>query len=170
MYQFISTSKESHNLKIITNAGTLWDTNQEEAIERGNLIHFILSKINTKHDIEFVLKDCINAGQIKTNVITELTTIINAIVDHPDLKDYYTNLYDIYNEQDIITSEGNIIRPDRLVIKNNDAIIVDYKTGVEDLKHKSQLDNYASVIKSMGYNIVKKILIYINTSIKIVEV
>ena len=43
--EFISTPKEDHNLSIITKAGLLWDTKQEQAIERGNLVHLILSKI-----------------------------------------------------------------------------------------------------------------------------
>ncbi|MCG0015448.1 UvrD-helicase domain-containing protein [Winogradskyella immobilis] len=169
-YQFISTSKESHNLKIITNSGTMWDTDQEEAIERGNLVHLILSKINTSHDIEFVLTDFINSGEIKESDASKLKKSITNIITHPDLKNYYTDSYTIYNEQDIITTNGNIIRPDRLVIKDNQAIIIDYKTGAEDIKHKSQLDNYTSVINNMGYNVLKKILVYINHSVKIVQV
>ena len=46
--EFISTSKETHNIKVVTKSGLLWDTNQEEAIEKGNLLHNIMSKIKTK--------------------------------------------------------------------------------------------------------------------------
>ena len=148
----------------------MWDTDQEEAIERGNLVHLILSKINTSHDIEFVLTDFINSGEIKERDASKLKKSITNIITHPDLKNYYTDSYTIYNEQDIITTNGNIIRPDRLVIKDNHAIIIDYKTGAEDIKHKSQLDNYASIINDMGYNVLKKILVYINHSVKIVQV
>ncbi|MEM9680795.1 MAG: UvrD-helicase domain-containing protein, partial [Bacteroidota bacterium] len=37
--RFLSYAKETHNLKIITNSGYLWNTDQQFAIERGNLIH-----------------------------------------------------------------------------------------------------------------------------------
>ena len=43
----ISSRKEDHNLQIITKSGLLWDTKQQKAIERGNLIHELLSKIKT---------------------------------------------------------------------------------------------------------------------------
>src|SRR5690606_14851486 len=36
---FISVAKENHDLRIVTNAGYLWDTEQEAAIEKGNLVH-----------------------------------------------------------------------------------------------------------------------------------
>ena len=48
--EFISTPKHEHNIKIVTNSGYLWDTLQKEAIEKGNLIHNIMSQIKTKTD------------------------------------------------------------------------------------------------------------------------
>ena len=169
-YEFVSTSKESRNLKIITKSGYLWDTEQEQAIERGNLIHLIMSKIKTEHDIDFVFDSFLNSGQVSSSNIQELKIIVLELINHKELKEYFTDSYTIYNEKDIITSEGQFFRPDRLVVKNNNAILIDYKTGTEDLKHKTQLDNYASVIKSMNFKIEKKLLVYINDSIKIVEV
>lgn len=169
-YTFISTAKESHNLKIITNSGYFWDTEHEEAIERGNLVHLILSKINTKYDVEVVFGTFLNSGQIKTSEVESLKNTIYAILSHPDLENYFTDDYTIYNEKDIITSDGLFIRPDRLVIKNDNATIIDYKTGTELPNHKTQLNNYALAVSAMNYKIKKKLLVYINDSIKIVEV
>ena len=42
------------DIKVVTKSGFLWDTHQQEAIEKGNLIHNIMSKIKTKEDIEIV--------------------------------------------------------------------------------------------------------------------
>ena len=47
-FQFISTSKESHNLKVITTSGLLWNTKQQKAIERGNVIHLLMSLIKNE--------------------------------------------------------------------------------------------------------------------------
>lgn len=169
-YPFISTSKESHYLKIITNSGYLWDTEQEQAIERGNLIHLIMSKIKTKHDVDFVFADFLNSGQLKFSEIDSLKETVYSILSHKKLETYYKDEYTIYNEKDILTSEGVFIRPDRLVIKNKKATLIDYKTGAEDVKHKTQLDNYATVISTMDLKIEKKLLVYINDTLKIVEV
>ena len=45
---FTSSSRLDHNLAILTKAGFLWDSEQGDAIEKGNLIHLILSKIHIK--------------------------------------------------------------------------------------------------------------------------
>ncbi len=166
--EFISTSASSHNLNIITNSGYLWDTNQKEAIEKGNLVHNIMSKIKTERDIEFVLRDYYTFGIVDKIQYEELQKTINDIVSHSQLKEFYTQDLTVYNEKDIITKEGDILRPDRIVINsNNEAIIIDYKTGLHNPKHQQQLQNYQDVLEEMGYKILKKILIYINGNISI---
>ncbi|GAA3643925.1 UvrD-helicase domain-containing protein [Flavivirga jejuensis] len=168
---FISTAKETHNIKVITKSGMLWDTNQQEAIEKGNLIHNMMSQIKTKDDINSVISDFINASLITKEQSTELKQIITKIIGHPKLENYYSSMDTIYNERDIITKEGIILRPDRLVINSKkEAVIIDYKTGVEDKKHWQQLQSYQDVLEDMEITVKKKILIYINDDIKIKEV
>src|SRR5690606_18980866 len=58
--EFISTAKEDHNIKIVAKSGYLWDSAQGEAIEKGNLIHNIMSRIKTKSDIDFVIEEFVN--------------------------------------------------------------------------------------------------------------
>jgi ATP-dependent exoDNAse (exonuclease V) beta subunit len=62
--QLISTSRAELNLNVLTNAGYLWDTTQEKAIEKGNLIHLIMSQIKTVDDIAFVFEDFLDSGKI----------------------------------------------------------------------------------------------------------
>ena len=165
---FISTSASSHNINIITNSGYLWDTAQKEAIEKGNLIHNIMANIKTERDIDFVLNDYVTSGMIDSKQREELKQTINNIVSHPELKDYYTQEHVIYNEKDIITKGGKMLRPDRIVInKNNEAVIIDYKTGLHNPKYQQQLQEYQDVLEEMDYKTVKKILIYINENISI---
>ncbi|WP_397364031.1 UvrD-helicase domain-containing protein [Olleya sp. R77988] len=166
--QFISVAKQDHNIKIITKSGYLWDTEQQNAIEKGNLIHDIMAEIKTKDDIPFVINDYLSSGIVNQEQTIILTQTINNIINHPELNSYYTNDYTIYNERDIISKSGTIIRPDRLVIKDKDAIIIDYKTGLSNPKYQQQLENYSDVLKEMSFSVSKKILIYINDTIKVV--
>lgn len=168
--QFISTTKEIHNLNIITNSGYLWDTAQEQAIERGNLVHNILSHVKTKDDIDFALTHFMNAGQINTEQLDSLKHIITNIVEHEKISNLFDGNHTIYNEQDIITEHGTLLRPDRIVINsNNQATIIDYKTGLENAKHKEQLYDYQYVLEQMNFEVIKKILIYINEEIVVKE-
>jgi len=169
--QFISTSKEEHNIKVVTKSGFLWDTNQEDAIEKGNLIHDIMSHIETKNDIEAVFVQFVNTAIINPEQASTLKEIVIQIVEHPQLSDYYTSKNTIYNERDIITKEGFVLRPDRVVVNSKfEAIIIDYKTGTEDKKHFQQLQLYQDVLEDMNLIVKKKILVYINDDIKVKDV
>lgn len=168
--QFICTSKEEHNLTIVTNAGYLWDTAQEKAQEKGNLVHNIMAQIASAADIPFVIDDFYRSGILNIVQVNELTPLIEQIVNHHQLSTYYTENLTIYNERDIITKNGEVLRPDRIVIDaNNDSVIIDYKTGSEKPSHLQQLFQYQNVLEDMGFKVVKKILIYINEDIQIKE-
>lgn len=168
--QFICTSKEDNNLTIITNSGYLWDTAQEKAQEKGNIVHNIMAQINTANDIPFVMDDFYSSGKLNSDQLSHLTPLIDEIVNHEMLSLYFTNDYTIYNEKDIISKHGDVIRPDRVVIsKTNEAIIIDYKTGIEKSSHLQQLLRYQSILEDMTFKVTKKILIYINEDIQIKE-
>ena len=169
-YEFISNPKTSHNLKIIANSGYLWDTEQAEAIERGNLIHLILSKIKTIEDVDFVFGEFLIDGIIASQEHQHLRAIILNIINHPHLNDYFTNDSLIYNEKDILKADGTFLRPDRITIKDNKAVVIDYKTGKEDPKHYVQINDYAKALEEMDYTIHKKLIVYINENVKVLEV
>jgi ATP-dependent exoDNAse (exonuclease V) beta subunit len=165
---FISTAKEDHNIKIVTNAGYLWDSKQEEAIEKGNLIHNIMSKIQTKDDVTYVINEFIESDIITKNQSQSIKNLVLQIVNHPLLTDCFNLENTNYNERDIITQQGLILRPDRVIINNqNKAIILDYKTGKEDKSHIQQLITYQDTLKLMNFKVIKKILVYINKDIQV---
>ncbi len=166
--EFISTAKEDHNIKVVTKSGLLWDTKQQEAIEKGNLIHNIMAQINTKDDIDFAINTLLESATINKKQILHLKETINSIVTHPELEGYYNLDYTAYNERDIISKEGLILRPDKVVVdKNNEAVIIDYKTGFEDNKHWQQLYTYEDVLMDMSIRVTKKVLVYINKSVDV---
>ncbi len=167
----ISVPKENHNLRIITKAGQLWDTKQGDAIERGNLVHLLLSKITTKEDIDFAINDLIATGDITTLDEEVLRTTVMNVIQHPKINLYFNNEHKVYNERDIVTPTGEILRPDRININpNNEAIIIDYKTGDQKPSHAAQLNSYASILSSMNYKVQYKYLVYINESVEVIEV
>ncbi|MDO6761124.1 UvrD-helicase domain-containing protein [Tamlana sp. 2_MG-2023] len=166
--EFISTAKEDHNIKVVTKSGFLWDTNQQEAIEKGNLIHDIMALISTEQDVDAVISDYLKSAIINPEQARFLKDTVFRIVSHPDLKQYYSEIHTIYNERDIITKEGLVYRPDRVVINDkNEAVIIDYKTGAEDKKHAQQLQLYQDVLEDMKITVKKKILIYTDYDITV---
>ncbi|WP_426431991.1 UvrD-helicase domain-containing protein [Winogradskyella sp. HB-48] len=167
----ISVPKEDHNLRIVTKAGQLWDTKQGKAIERGNLVHLLLSKITTQDDVDFAIDDLLVSGDITINDKENLRTTVTEIIHHPKISHYFHDIHKAYNERDIVTPTGELLRPDRLNISSkNEVTIIDYKTGEQKTSHSSQLNSYASILKAMDYHVTHKFLVYINESVEVVEV
>src|SRR5690606_5660952 len=99
-----------------------------------------------------------------------LKTAVNEIVNHSLLNPYFKTGLQVYNEQDIITQNGTILRPDRLVLlPNQEAVLIDYKTGKPKQKDNSQMELYGQTIQDMGLTVKKKILVYLDTAIMVKE-
>ncbi|OIQ27732.1 MAG: hypothetical protein BM564_11685 [Bacteroidetes bacterium MedPE-SWsnd-G2] len=166
----ISVSRSAHNLNIITKSGVLWDTNQESAIAKGNLIHDIMAEIKTTADIENALGRFVNKGELSQEQAGLLSVKIKELILHPSLKSLYQIGLNSYNERDIITAEGQRLRPDRIVfLTDNEVSIIDYKTGKHNPIYEQQLQSYQDVLQKMGYVVKAKILVYINDDITVKE-
>ncbi|WP_348812327.1 UvrD-helicase domain-containing protein [Flavobacterium maritimum] len=158
------------NIKIAQREALMWGTQQQEAIEYGNLIHEILSFLKTKNDVDLALTKAIESGLITFGQKEAVNKTIQEIVGHPELSTYFAEGNKILNEQTIIQKEGKTVKPDRMVLaRDKKVLLLDYKTGVHNVKYQQQLDNYQGAIEKMGYKVVKKALIYIGKEIVIVN-
>ena len=166
--QMISTAKEAHNLYLMTKQGLLWDTSQEEAIEKGNLIHDVLAEIKYPSDAPFVLDEYVSKGIIDEEQRSKLSETIQIVIQHPEIAPYFEQENTVYNEKDIISKNGKILRPDRIVVDvNGNTAIVDYKTGIHDPRYVEQIYEYADTLTEMGFTITQKILLYINDRMEV---
>ena len=66
---------------------------------------------------------------------------------------------EIINEELILFAEGLSKRPDKIIVKENEIIILDFKTGKENKEHQLQLETYQSIVESM-YDRKARIFIY----------
>ena len=163
---YITRQKGGKYFTISTKSSRLWDDEQRDAIQLGNLIHFALSLVKLKDDIPMVLEELKAQGHLMENDTENVSAVLNAVVLHPSLNKYYAAPYQILNEQEILLTDGSSIRPDRLVILNNEVTIIDYKTGKPSPSHKEQILTYSDVLKGMDFTIKDTIIVYIAAEIK----
>ena len=133
-----------------------------KAREYGILVHYILSQIKTAIDIDEVILNSVLSGDINDAEAQKISSEIKVLLSHKLIAPYFDMNCIVKNELEIMTSLGTILRPDRVVIIGNDAIVIDYKTGKKNAeKYYSQMQDYEQALLSLGYDSVKKVLLYI---------
>ena len=166
----ISNVLDPKDIKIARREALMWGTNQQKAIEYGNIIHEILSFVKTASDIDLAIQNAIENGLITLNQKEVVLKSIQEIVNNKELESYFSHGNEILNEQAIIQKEGKTIKPDRMVLtKNKEVYLLDYKTGTHNQKYQLQLENYQNAIEKMGLKVTKKALVYIGEEINVVN-
>ncbi len=135
-------------------ADNILDEKNTKAITYGQEVHDYLQKVEYSLDIK------------NSEIPKNLKSMLHQVVHHPDLKKYFESDWEIYNETDIAFN-SKILRPDRICIKDNEAVIIDYKTGQENPAYATQLTNYKTALEAMNYSVKASYLVYIRKNIKI---
>ncbi len=158
---YLSSSPANHGLKMVSSEEISLETDTIAAITTGNLLHETMAQITTKEDAERVLIELKERAIIPKESFENLQNTVYQIVQHPDLKILFDGTGSVHNERSIITKEGLVLRPDRINISTeNNAILIDYKTGSPKIHHNDQLRDYANALQDMGITVSEKMLIY----------
>ncbi len=126
----------------------------------GSVYHDILSAIKTPNDIENAINKHIRRGEISGKEGNKIRKALHKQLQEPLKRSWFMPGKQILNERDIIMpaigkSPTNKVktsyRPDRIVIEDNSATVIDYKFGEEHASYIKQVRNYKQIIEKMGY-------------------
>ena len=135
----------------------------------GTFFHNVISKVYSNFSDGFDYLDSLSTQpNLDKSYIDRTKTILNELQKNKSLSFIYDSNQIIYNEREFRSSDNEILRLDRLIIKDNHAIIIDYKTskGENDI---NQVSNYLSNVKLCGFNKVSAFLLYVSNQ-ELVEV
>jgi CRISPR/Cas system-associated exonuclease Cas4 (RecB family) len=83
-------------------------------------------------------------------------------VEHHLLAPYFELGLRVFNEREILTKNGLVLRPDRMVFRKEGATVLDYKTGNPKPEHRTQVQAYRQALEESGYSVESAILVYIH--------
>ena len=126
----------------------------------GIQFHLLASKIDHVKDIESQLDEHIQCGEVDLKNKVELKEKLTKLLNTSEYLALYENNLEILNEQDILVNENKVIRPDKIILKQKETIIIDYKTGLPGKKDIKQILEYKMTMDEMGYPDVKCYLFY----------
>ncbi len=140
------------------------------AVDEGKLLHEIFKSIEYADDVEQAVRNVYLSGMITKRGKEEYCEKVRAYLAQPVCSEWFDRKYKVINERDILLRFGSKVRPDRVIIQDKQAIVIDYKFGrTEENKYLKQVQFYRTSLRQMGYKDVKGYIWYVRLN-KIVAV
>lgn len=130
-------------------------------INRGILIHTVLSRIAYKADAEEKLAEFFLEHALPPEDIEAVKKDVYAVLDHSVMSNWFTKEWEIKAEALVLLPGGMQKRIDRIMLGKKRTVIVDYKTGERKPADREQIETYARVLTQMGYPNVQAFLVYL---------
>lgn len=141
----------------------------EEALEReafneeqefGDQVHLVLSRLDENKSIDEIVSQLVEDAEVELRWIDDIKKTVNQVLNLLSEQDFVKNATQVMNEQAIIVNEQVTRRPDRVYLGENEAVVVDFKTGEPSSSHVRQIKEYSKLLYDMGYNNVSGYLLY----------
>ena len=125
---------------------------EKDSATTGQIYHSIMESCITIGNLSSAVRTKIQEGILSEKDEENVYQTLQKALQHPKTTTWFDGQYKVLTEADIIIPGGDMKRPDRIMLKDNTAIVVDYKFGQEDdkKKHIKQVQNYVKLIKDSG--------------------
>ena len=141
------------------------DNKKQNGINKGKLIHEILSLIATTDDLLKAVKRIETEGKIGSDEAGKMLAELTELLADPEVKSWFDGTYRVVNERNILTGANGVKRPDRIMIGKDRVVVVDYKSGdMESDNYQYQLRTYMRELKNCGFENVSGYIWYTKTN------
>lgn len=145
--------------------GIAEEESERRFVNRGRLLHSLFSVIETDADVDAAIERLFFEGVIENQEKREeISAIAHKALTQPEVQNWYSGNWRLFNECAIIYYENGILqtrRPDRVMMKDNEVVVVDFKFGKQNKKYNKQVRDYMQLLIKMGYSHVSGYLWYV---------
>ena len=109
-------------------------------------------------------------GKIATDEKEKYVRLLENAMNDLQVSAWFANDWKVLKEAEIILPRGYIKRPDRIMTRPDQTLIIDYKFGSRmEPAYEKQITEYATILMEMGYRNVEAWLWYVKLG-KVVQV
>ena len=131
---------------------------------KGIVLHDILSRIKVPSDLDAAVGEALMKGEITVSEAESVKKLLSERLSQGVALGWFPDdPIGVYNETDVIDSDGRVFRPDRVVIVGGKVSVIDYKSGESRSAYGRQVSVYADMWRRMGYEDVSAYIWYIHT-------
>lgn len=133
----------------------------DAAQHKGIILHELLARTMDLAKLPKVINEMQQEGLIREAEKEEIKLNALSVLQNKDLKALLSKPYQDLSEQTIIDSKGESYRPDKVLIGNDEVLIIDFKfTSDQRPEHFTQVKAYQKLLTDMNYQHVKSYLYY----------
>ncbi|HWK98846.1 MAG TPA: hypothetical protein VNQ55_02815, partial [Parapedobacter sp.] len=134
---------------------------RDAARRHGQLLHELMATVTRMDGLDAALDSLHAQGLVQGDEREELRALAVATWEHPQLQAWFGGGYQHWNERSVILPNGRTLRPDKVLVGNNETIVIDFKfTQQEDDAHRRQVADYQLVLRQLGMPNVKAYVYY----------
>lgn len=150
------------------------DRRQGEYIDQGILLHKIFSALDTAADVDRVLDSFEAEGLLGEQIRKDsLRHLICRRLSSPQTAPWFDGSWQLFREVAILSRDAGdrllVRRPDRVMVRGNETVVVDFKFGKPREEHDAQVREYLGLLSDMGRSSPRGFLWYVFTN-TVVEV
>lgn len=137
----------------------------DKYIRQGQLLHTLFSCIRTHLDIPSAIARLRMEGIIgSADQEKQIRKLTEWALGHPKVKEWFSGDWELYNECAILFRENGMLqtrRPDRVMQKDGQTVVVDFKFGNPRQEYHHQVREYMNLLEGMGHTSVRGYLWYV---------
>ncbi|WP_341905675.1 UvrD-helicase domain-containing protein [Fluviicola taffensis] len=125
----------------------------------GKQFHFIMEKSHSSETAFSALK----TGLLKGEIEQEFEGILIKLLEEAFANNLLLQLFESgkhLNERTLIFDSKTRLRPDKLIVSDQQTVVIDFKTGEKSTKHEKQVQGYMTVLREIGMSGIKGYLYY----------
>ncbi len=166
--KFCSIDNNHINFRQSSNANDYFAASDEStasSIHNGIVMHELFSRLRTSSDISQSVRQLVGEGLIpNSQEQEEIVEFATWALRNPMAQKWFNGEGRLFNECSILFKDGNatqVRRPDRIVIDDDKAIVVDFKFGNPREEYRHQVGEYVGLLRQMGYSQVEGYIWYV---------
>ncbi|RRD80560.1 hypothetical protein EII14_01865 [Alloprevotella sp. OH1205_COT-284] len=129
---------------------------QDEARRKGELLHRMMEHIGHAGDLERVVREFVFEGQIlEPRQREETIERLRRAMLHPLAAEWFDGSWKLYRECNILSRDATgaylCQRPDRVMMRGDETVVVDFKFGRSRPAYHRQVRLYCNLLRRMGH-------------------
>ncbi|MDR1414973.1 MAG: UvrD-helicase domain-containing protein [Odoribacteraceae bacterium] len=161
---------ETPNAPLDASSNAPLNASSNAPLDEGKLLHELFRRVATRADAGRAVRSLCLEGLIPADSESAYLRLLEKHLSRPTASAWFDGTSRVINERDILLPTGHRLRPDRVMIRDGQVTVVDYKFGrSERSAHADQLRAYLQTLSLMDYRPAAAYLWYVTLD-KIIRV